>query len=268
MKQRKKNIRLCVLLLVAMLISLLSVSAFAKDIHISVDDRNYDGSVFIHRGTTYLPLRHFLTYLGGTVDWNPAEKSAQAQLGNATLTATPTAQRLTVNNISIETSLSVQQGRIYIPLRTLCTMLGYHVLWNQNTYSINIQSTANHTSWSEKDLYWLSRIIYAEAGGESLTGQIAVGNVILNRVASTEYPNTIYDVIFDRKDAVQFEPIANGTIYNDPTDTAIQAAKLAMQGVSIVGDCLFFFNPSLSSGSWIVNNRTYYQTIGCHQFYL
>ena len=267
MKQRKKKFRLC-MLLIAILIQLLSVSAFAKDIHISVDGKLYDGSAYIQRGTTYVPLRHFLAHLGGTVDWNPTAKSAHARLKDDILIAAPAAQRLTVNDISIETSLLVQQERIYIPLRTLAVLLGYNVSWNQASYSIAIHSTENHVSWSEKDLYWLSRIISAEARGETLTGQIAVGNVVLNRVASPEYPNNIYDVIFDRKDAVQFEPTANGTIYDAPTDTAIQAAKLALQGVNIVENCLFFFNPSLSQGSWIVNNRTYYKTIGCHQFYL
>lgn len=267
MIQRKKKFQLC-MLLIAILIQLLSVNAFAKDIHISVDGKSYDGPAYIQRGTTYIPLRHFLTYLGGTVAWNPATKSAHAELSDKTLIAAPATNCLTVDDISIEIPLFIQQERIYIPLRTVVTLLGYSVSWNQNSYSIDIHSKGNQAHWNEKDLYWLSRIISAEARGETLTGQIAVGNVILNRVASADYPNTIYDVIFDRKDAVQFEPTANGTIYNPPTDSAIQAAKLAMQGVNIVDNCLFFFNPSLSQGSWIVNNRIYYKTIGCHQFYL
>ena len=123
-------------------------------------------------------------------------------------------------------------------------------------------------NWTEEDLYWLSRIISAEARGESLTGQIAVGNVVLNRMASPKYPNTIYDVIFDRNGGVQFEPVSNGTVHQPPTETSIQAAKLALKGVNVVGESMFFFNPDLSPGTWIVNNRTYYKTIGAHRFYL
>ena len=92
--------------------------------------------------------------------------------------------------------------------------------------------------------------------------------MVLNRVASGEYPNTVYDVIFDRKDAVQFEPVSNGTVYQTPTALSVQAARLALQGVNTAGESLFFFNPSLSQGTWIVRSRTYYTTIGCHRFYL
>ena len=59
------------------------------------------------------------------------------------------------------------------------------------------------------DLYWLSRIIYAESGAETLDGQIAVGNVVLNRMASKEFPDSIPGVIFDRVDGIQFEPVEN-----------------------------------------------------------
>ena len=122
--------------------------------------------------------------------------------------------------------------------------------------------------WSDSDLYWLSHIISAEARGEPMEGQIAVGNVVLNRVASSEFPNTIYDVIFDRAGGIQFEPVGNGTVYKTPADSCVQAAKQAMSGVNVVGKSLFFFAPALSEGTWIVNNRTYYKTIGGHQFYL
>lgn len=101
-----------------------------------------------------------------------------------------------------------------------------------------------------------------------MTGQIAVGNVVLNRVASPEFPNSIHAVIFDRKYAVQFEPVSNGTVYQSPTETSVEAAKLALLGVNTAGGSLYFFNPSLSAGTWIANHRDYLKTIGCHRFYL
>jgi N-acetylmuramoyl-L-alanine amidase len=74
-------------------------------------------------------------------------------------------------------------------------------------------------------------------------------------------------VVFDRKNGVQFEPVSNGTIYDAPTDSALLAAKLCLEGASVVGDCLYFYAPALSKGTWIVANRTYHTTIGCHRFY-
>jgi len=97
---------------------------------------------------------------------------------------------------------------------------------------------------------------------------MAVGNVVLNRVASSRYPDTVKGVVFDTKHGVQFEPTANGTIYDEPTQSAVLAAKLCLEGARVVGDCLYFYAPALSAGTWIVSNCTYYTTIGCHRFYL
>ena len=97
---------------------------------------------------------------------------------------------------------------------------------------------------------------------------IAVGNVVLNRVRSAEFPESIRAVVFDRKDGVQFEPVSNGSVYDEPTARSVLAAKAALAGTDIVGGCLYFYAPALSQGTWIKNNRTYYTTIGCHRFYL
>ena len=96
---------------------------------------------------------------------------------------------------------------------------------------------------------------------------IAVGNVVLNRVASGQFPNTVKEVVFDRKYGVQFEPVSNGTIYDRPTDSAMLAAKLCLEGAAPVGDSLYFYAPALSAGTWISTSRAYYGTIGCHKFY-
>ena len=117
-------------------------------------------------------------------------------------------------------------------------------------------------------IYWLSRIINAESAGESMRGKVAVGNVVLNRVESHLYADNIYDVIFDTQYGVQFTPAANGTIYNEPSGDSIVAAKRAFLGEENVGNCLYFLNPRISTNFWIVNNRTFYKTIGNHDFYL
>ena len=88
------------------------------------------------------------------------------------------------------------------------------------------------------------------------------------RTASDIFPDTIKEVIFDRKDAVQFEPVSNGTIYDEPTAQSVLAAQLVLGGTSVAGDCLYFFNPEFSRGTWIRENRTWFSQIGCHLFYL
>lgn len=81
-----------------------------------------------------------------------------------------------------------------------------------------------------------------------MTGQIAVGNVILNRVASPQFPDTVQAVIFDRKDAVQFEPVGNGRIYQSPSETSVEAARQALAGENIIGDALYFYAPRCRRG--------------------
>jgi len=114
---------------------------------------------------------------------------------------------------------------------------------------------------------WLARLIYAESGGESLLGQIAVGNIVMNRVRSPEYPNTIWGVIFDRKYGVQFSPVANGRIYNTPSYTARLAAMICLEGFSLSREMLFFLEPTISTSHWIPKTRKYVFTIGHHDFY-
>lgn len=124
------------------------------------------------------------------------------------------------------------------------------------------------TEASDEDVYWLSRIIHAEAQGESYQGKLAVGNTILNRVRSSQFPNTVKGVIFDTKYGVQYTPTVNGAIYNTPNADSVRAAKEALSGTSVVGNALYFCNPKTSTNNWIMRNRPYYTTIGNHAFYL
>lgn len=134
--------------------------------------------------------------------------------------------------------------------------------------TVTPSGTQTGTNIDDDAIFWLSRIISAESKGESLEGQIAVGNVVLNRVKSPEFPNTIYGVIFDDRWGGQFEPVRNGTIYQEPTAQSIQAAKQCLSGVNNIGNCLYFLAPDLAQNFWIPQNREYVTTIGCHDFYL
>lgn len=127
--------------------------------------------------------------------------------------------------------------------------------------------TASRSQTSE-DLYWLSRIIHAEAGGEPYKGKVAVGSVVLNRVQSKDFPNTVKGVIFEyHQNIPQFSPVADGSLYKTPSQESIEAAKEALNGVRPVGDATYFFNPNKAAGSWIVRSKTYVAKIGDHVFY-
>lgn len=141
---------------------------------------------------------------------------------------------------------------------------------SENLIADNSNSNKETTSrgYREEDLYWLSRIIHAEAQGESYEGKVAVGNVVLNRVESSLFPNTIKEVVFDKQHGyTQFSPVLDGNIYNTPNSDSINAAKDALSGKRPVGEALYFLNMSKSTNFWIVQNRKYFMTIGDHDFY-
>lgn len=133
------------------------------------------------------------------------------------------------------------------------------------------KSTTSRSSLTAKqrdDIFWLARIIHAEAEGEPYIGKVAVGNVVMNRVNSNQFPNTIYGVIFEYYQGIpQFSPVQDGTIYNNPGSESLKAAEEAYFGSRPVGDALYFFNPKKAAGTWIVKNRQYITTIGNHAFY-
>ena len=134
------------------------------------------------------------------------------------------------------------------------------------SYSTTVASRG--TTYAATDLYWMSRIIHAEAEAEPYTGKLAVGNVIMNRVKSTSFPNSVKGVIFEYyKSIPQFSPVADGTIYNSPNADSIKAAKAVFGGTSVVGNATYFFNPDKSEGTWIVANKTLVKRIGDHVFY-
>lgn len=117
------------------------------------------------------------------------------------------------------------------------------------------------TSYSDNSLYLLAQIVYSEANGEPFEGMIAVANVVMNRVESDKFPNTIKDVIYQKG---QFQPVSNGKINNVPSEKAIDAAKVAMEGNSNT-NALFFYNPTIATDKWI-RTLTVSKVIGRHVF--
>ena len=108
----------------------------------------------------------------------------------------------------------------------------------------------------------LAKLVYAEARGESYKGQVAVAAVVLNRVASASFPNTISGVIYQ---SGAFSCVSNGSINNTPDSTAIRAALDALNGWDPTGGCLYYYNPKATRDKWI-RTRTVKTVIGNHSF--
>ena len=217
---------------------------------------------------SYLPIVKAL-YPDATAVW--ANGQAEVTAPGLTLYIKPDAKYIVANGryLYVPDGVKVEDTHILVPVRTLCEALGAAVIWDGATSSVTITAgsgpiTSGDTFYNADDLYWLSRIIYAESGNQSLEGKIAVGNVVLNRVASTLFPNSVYNVIFQRN---QFTPASSGSINRTPSDESVIAAKLCLDGANTAGNALYFVNPKTSPNSWAARNCTYVATIGSHAFF-
>ncbi|PWM50197.1 MAG: spore cortex-lytic enzyme [Bacillota bacterium] len=123
-------------------------------------------------------------------------------------------------------------------------------------------SQSSNNGYTNSDTYLLARCIYGEARGESYTGQVAVGAVVLNRVKSPDFPNTISGVIYQKH---AFTAVSDGQINLTPDQTAINAAKDALNGWDPTGGCLYYYNPVTATSEWIFSRETVI-TIGKHVF--
>lgn len=116
---------------------------------------------------------------------------------------------------------------------------------------------------TDSDLELMARVIYAEARGEPYEGQVAVGAVILNRVKSDRFPNTIREVIYAPN---QFTSVTNGQVNNKPDESAYRAARDAMAGKDPSRGAFYFYNPKTARNMTFFNKLTITNVIGNHVF--
>ena len=226
--------------------------------------------------STYVSLRDFLTAIDPEADfsWDGETSTATAVLSMMTVSVTQDASYFEANGrcLPVEGGVRNIHDTLMLPIRELTELFGISLRWNADHGSINFSTDweeegllpSGEDFYPQEDLDWLSRVIYAESGNQSLEGMIGVGNVVLNRVASDSFPDTVTDVIFQ---AGQFDVVSAGTVYNTPSAEAVVAAKLCLEGVNTAGDSLFFINPAVCDASWFYYNFQWVTTIEDHVFF-
>ena len=126
----------------------------------------------------------------------------------------------------------------------------------------NSSSSNSSSSTNSSDLNLLSRLVYGEARGEPYTGQVAVAAVVLNRVRSSSFPNTVSGVIYQ---SGAFDVVSDGQINLTPNETAKKAAQDALNGWDPTNGAIYYFNPATATNKWIWS-RPMTVTIGKHRF--
>ena len=124
----------------------------------------------------------------------------------------------------------------------------------------NSSSSAN--GYTNSEVYLLAKTIYAEGRGEPYVGQVAIGAVIMNRIRSAAFPNTISGVVYQRG---AFTAVDDGQINLTPNETALKAARDAINGWDPTGGALYYYNPAVATSAWIFERQTI-TVIGKHIF--
>ncbi len=252
----------------------LTSSAEGNAVRIFVDGSLRLFDTVLLPGTTYVSLRQFAErFPGARVGWNAETETATVAWRGMAVSARAGDPYIEAGGRVLPCPQGVFErgGRIFVPLRPLAAFFGYSVRWVEGTrvalLSRGEPFRGADETYADDEVFWLARIISAEAEGEPFEGKLAVGTVIMNRVASPDYPDTVYGVIFDRQNGVQFTPAGSGTVYCTPGADSVRAAKMCLEGYRTDGGILFFMNESIAESFWIKNNRAFAFSIGKHDFY-
>ncbi len=224
-------------------------------------------------GTTYVALASMAKELDPAVNvqWNAGSQTVTITSGKLNLSAQVGQLYLVANGryLYIPEGVQAVNGQVTVPLSVVTEAFGATLSWNASTGVVavtrgsgGIQSGEQY--YNSDDLFWLSRVIYAESGNQPLEGQMAVGNVILNRVSSPIFPNSILGVLSQKN---QFTTYQSGRLANrTPNASSVIAAKLVLDGgvVEETEGAMYFDS---TPNSWASRNKTCVAVIGGHRFY-
>lgn len=136
---------------------------------------------------------------------------------------------------------------------------------NETVQVFSCASSSRKVYVSNNDIELMSRVVFKESRGEPYEGKVAVASVILNRALNPQFPSTIEEVI-SQKNA--FSCVKDGKIIATPDESCYKAVRDALQGIDPTGEALFFYNPKISTSSWMINTPKENQiTIGNHVFF-
>lgn len=219
--------------------------------------------------TTAANLGHTLTVKKST-EWNSLEKLKRGSIAKTSLAPVkkavvkvPPAAQQALKKVEAKGSQTVQN------INTASQQHPPAILFFSRTKLLT-QEQKDQAAWSyavsEEDLLLLQKIVMAEAEGEPYKGKVAVANVVLNRLRSANFPDTIHDVIYQKS---QFSPVGNGRIKRvKPNEDTIKAVNAALSGVKeVTDDTYFFLSLKLAQDLTVHHSRKYAKTIGNHTFY-
>lgn len=208
--------------------------------------------------TVYVVGRYLVEALGGEIEWVEETATVRMTLEDQIIEVPigGTEGRINGTPVAISKAPFIKDNRTMIPLRFVSEHFGCEVTWIQKTYTVNIikeglvvpEEYIYERSYTDEDLYLLSKIVTVESGDTSLEMALAIANTILNRVKDDRFPNTIEGVIYQVDVYQQFPPAHKSSFETlEPKPISIIASKKALEGVNNIGQSLFFNNQPFKS---------------------
>lgn len=249
-------------------------------------------------GVPYCMVKYFFenTLATAKVYWANNGSNVKGTTANGeslTLLAQPGSQYMYVNgqSVYVPNGVKIKDGYTMAPIDQLAAVFSGSSTsydWSLNAYSVTtgaylagstaqaapvvVQPAVTDTAaaggyqasgnYDPQTLDLIARVINAEAGSMSLKGKVSVGNVIMNRVASSEFPNTVYGVLYQRN---QFTVVNYASFQRTPSEESVLAAKMALDGVNYVPGAMFYNVSGMRT--WASRNRPFLMSFEGHDFY-
>lgn len=226
-------------------------------------------------GTAYIPLRSFADAIGATTSWNSQNSSATIQKDWHNFVFFPGNSYSIIDGAEKTHKAVLHNNVTFVPVRVLAEALGYEVWWDKSTltvivtaHGVEVPEYCKDYSYSSEDIYYLGKITQIESGYQHFQVKLGVAATIMNRVRSSQFPNTVKDVIFDTRYSTQFPPAHTQKFATlEPSADTLIAAKCALHGVNLVRNSLYFVDTPYARGSWVHDNRPHYITLHDMSFY-
>lgn len=243
----------------------------------------YDGLLsdrgYLYNDVIFIQPQSLCAYYGLELTEKSEADSASLTIGGVELTASLGQGYMAMDGRYLYTpeDYIIVNGHVCLPCDAVGRIFGISIVPAEDLSRADGQLTSLRllqggedyyaTHYPQEDLYWLSRIIYSETKDQPMAGLIGVGNVVYNRLNSDDFPDTVFDVIFDRRHTVQFDPAATGGVLGEPDERSVIAAYLCFEGYNTVGESLYFVNPDKGDSGWFEQALEPVISLGDHDFY-
>lgn len=233
-----------------------------ENVEVSIDGEIVEMSapVQIVDDRLFFPIASLASLFGAAVEWDQPNETLTIQTANGdrlVMTNEVPVVYFNEQRYLMDAAPFLTEGRMYVPVRFAAGFMGSDVVWHAGEALAAFESDAEEDAaidfpvaepYAEEDYLLLSKLVQVEAGYESYEGQLAVANVILNRVKDTRFPDSIRGVIYSGK---QFPPAHNGLLdKSEPNASVLRATKDALNGRNNVEGAVYFFNPKVTKGAF------------------